>query len=258
MIATAVSGPPNQSPTGTVTFSDQSGVIGTAPLVTGVAAFSTSTLTVGTHQVTATLNPTGSFAPSISATVSEVINAFDFALTASTTSLTIPGNAFQVLTITVTPSGGFPRAVNLTCSDVPLYAECVFAQSTTNQLSKGPQTVKLTVSTSSVFRYGHQVGALAPIPQSGKGASSSLAGLLLPAIVFLSLTGRSPNLFNGRLRRLLLVAAVAAVSIGLSACSGRLPLGTPPGSYVLTVTATDSDLTTALSHSVDLKLQVTQ
>jgi hypothetical protein len=85
-----------------------------------------------------------------------------------------------------------------------------------------------------------------------------LAGLFLPAIVFLGLIGRSPNLFNGRLRRLLLVMAVAAVSIGLTACSGRLPLGTPPGSYVLTVTATDSDPTTALSHSVNLKLQVTR
>jgi Bacterial Ig-like domain (group 3)/Right handed beta helix region len=258
MIATAVSGPPNQSPTGTVTFSDQSGEIGAAPLVAGVAAFSTSTLTVGTHQVTATLNPTGSFAPSISATVSEVITAFDFALTASTTSLTIPGNDFQVLTVTVTPSGGFPRAVNLTCSEVPLYAECVFAQSTTNQLSKGPQTVKLTVSTSSVFRYGNQVGALAPISRTGKSASARLVGLMFPAIVFLGLTGKFSSRFDGRLRRLLLVMMVAAATMGLNGCSGRLPLGTPPGSYVLTVTATDSDPTTALSHSVDLKLQVTQ
>ena len=116
MTATAVSNLPNQTPTGIITFSDQSGVLGTATLVAGVAAFSTSTLTVGTHQVVATLKPNGSFAPSTSSAVAELITAFDFAVTASATSLNIPGNDFQIISVTVTPSGGFPRAVNLGCS----------------------------------------------------------------------------------------------------------------------------------------------
>jgi hypothetical protein len=148
--------------------------------------------------------------------------------------------------------------VNLGCSQAPLYAECVFAKSTTDPLSKGPQTVKLTVSTSSVFRYGNQVGALVPVSRPGKGASAVLAGLMLPTIVLLGLTGKFPSRFDGRLRRLLLTMTIAAATMGLNACSGRLPLGTPPGDYVLTVTAADTDPTTALSHKVDLKLHVTQ
>lgn len=258
MTATAVSNLPNQTPTGIITFSDQSGVLGTATLVAGVAAFSTSTLTVGTHQVTAAINPTGSFAPSTSSAVTELITAFDFAVTASATSLNIPSNDFQIISVTVTPSGGFPRAVNLGCSRAPLYAECVFAKSITDPLSKGPQTVRLTVSTSSVFRYGNQVGVLAPASRTGKGASAVLAGLMLPTIVLLGLTGKFPSCFDGRLRRLLLVMTIAAVTMCLNACSGRLPLGTPSGDYVLTVTAMDTDPATALSHKVDLKLHVTQ
>jgi parallel beta-helix repeat protein len=258
MTATAVSNLPNQTPIGIITFSDQSGVLGTATLVAGVAAFSTSTLTAGTHQVTAALNPTGSFAPSTSSAVTELITAFDFAVTASATSLNIPGNGFQIISVTITPSGGFPRAVNLSCSQAPLYAECVFAKSITDPLSKGPQTVKLTVSTSSVFRYGNQVGALAPVSRTGKGASAVLAGLMLPTIVLLGLTGKFPGRFDARLRHLLLAMTIAAATMGLNACSGRLPLGTPPGDYVLTVIATDTDPTTALSHKVVLKLHVPQ
>jgi hypothetical protein len=117
--------------------------------------------------------------------------------------------------------------------------------------------VKLTVSTSSVFRYGNQVGALAPVSRTGKGASAVLAGLALPTIVLLGLTGIASR-FDGRLRCLLLAMTIAAAAMGLNACSGRLPLGTPPGDYVLTVTATDTDPTTALSHRVDLRLHVTQ
>jgi hypothetical protein len=258
MIATTVSNPPNQTPTGTITFSDQSGILGTAPLVAGVASFTTTTLTAGTHQVAATLNPSGSFALSTSAVVSEVVNAFDFALTASTTSLTIPGNGFQVINITVTPSGGFPRAVNLTCSQAPLYAECVFDQSTTHPLSSGPQTIKLTVSTSSVFRYGKQVSSRSPGQQSRGHNAAVLSVLLLPIFLLCGVSSNAPHCLNQRSKRLLLLLAIASFGISLQGCSGRLPLGTSPGDYVLTVTASDADPTTVLAHSLKLDLHVPQ
>jgi Bacterial Ig-like domain (group 3) len=174
----ATSAASGHMPTGTVTFSDQSGTLGSAPLVAGTASLTTATLSVGSHQIIATLKPTGPYAPSLSAAISELVTAYDFSLTASSTSLTIPGNDLQILSVTVTPIAGFPRPVTLTCAPVPLNAECVFAQTTTKPLSAGPQTVKLTVSTSSLFDYGHQVGSLAPLRQSGKRGSAALAGLL--------------------------------------------------------------------------------
>lgn len=254
----ATSAASGHMPTGTVTFSDQSGTLGSAPLVAGIASLTTATLSVGSHQIIATLNPTGPYAPSVSASLSELVTAYDFSLTASSTSLTIPGNDLQILSVTVTPIAGFPRSVTLTCAPVPLNAECVFAQTTTKPLSTGPQTIKLTVSTSSLFDYGHQVGALAPLRQSGKRGSAALAGLLLPAILALGLKGKSTGRSNQRLGHLLLLAIIAALSLGLSACSGRLPLPTPPGSYVLIVTARDTDAATGLTHSVNLNLKVPQ
>jgi parallel beta-helix repeat protein len=241
---------------GTVSFSDQGTLLGTAAVnSSGVATFTTSSLSAGTHEVTATLGAFGNYGGSTSTSLAETILNYDFSLSASTTSLTIPPNDFQVITVTVTPSGGFPRALNLTCSQAPLYAECIFSQPTTKPLSSGPQTVKLTVSTSSLFGYGNQIGSLTPQRQIRKTGSVVLSCLLLPALLLCGLAGKAPRRLSGH-RRLLLLLALAAFGIGLQGCSGRLPLGTPPGNYVLTVTATDSAGT--LAHSINLNLQVPQ
>jgi hypothetical protein len=258
MVATAVVSLANQTPTGTVTFSDQTGTLGTTPLVNGVATFATTTLSTGTHQITATLNPTGFFGPSTSAVVTEVINDFNFALAVSSTSLTLPSGDYEVLSVTVTPSGGFADAVTLGCNSVPDHAQCVFSPQTTQALSGGAQTVKLTLNTSDVLDYGNKVGSVGR-PHFGfeKPGTPLLAGILFPFVTFCSLIGCLFRRSNVRLQRLLLLVAVAALNLTLQACSGQLPRKTPPGTYTITVTATDAGSETSLTQSVNLHLTVT-
>jgi parallel beta-helix repeat protein len=258
MVATAVVSLANQTPTGTVTFSDQTGTLGTTPLVNGVATFATTTLSTGTHQITATLNPTGFFGPSTSAVVTEVINDFNFALAVSSTSLTLPSGDYEVLSVTVTPSGGFADAVTLGCNSVPDHAQCVFSPQTTQALSGGAQTVKLTRNTSDVLDYGNKVGSVGR-PHFGfeKPGTPLLAGILFPFVTFCSLIGCLFRRSNVRLQRLLLLVAVAALNLTLQACSGQLPRKTPPGTYTITVTATDAGSETSLTQSVNLHLTVT-
>lgn len=55
-----------RTPTGTVSFNDNGTPIGTAPLSAGVAAFSISTLAVGSHSITAGYGGGGNFGPSTS------------------------------------------------------------------------------------------------------------------------------------------------------------------------------------------------
>ncbi|RYU93601.1 beta strand repeat-containing protein, partial [Emticicia agri] len=62
------------SATGTVTFKDGSTTLSTVALSGGIATFSTNTLTVGTHSITATYNGDGTVEPSTSDTLSQVIN----------------------------------------------------------------------------------------------------------------------------------------------------------------------------------------
>ncbi len=63
------------TPTGTVTFLDGATQIGTMPLNgSGVAAFPTTTLTAGTHSITASYGGDANFAASTSTAVSQVVN----------------------------------------------------------------------------------------------------------------------------------------------------------------------------------------
>jgi parallel beta-helix repeat protein len=255
LVATAASVIPGQVPMGVVTFSDQYRVLGTAPLAAGVAAFSTTSLFAGTHTITATLSPGGFFGASTSAPVTEVVTDYNFALLISPTSLTIPSGDYQALGISIIPSGGFSHAVNLECSSLPAHAQCSFNPAT-NKAQLDAYTVKLTINTSAVFEYGQQVGGLI-LPSSRRSRVPAVAGVLFPLMALCGLAGGVSRRLNARLRRLLLVLAVAGLSLSFEACSGKLPGKTPPGNYIVTVTATDADPTSPIVHTVNLQLEVT-
>lgn len=254
LVATAVASLGNQPPTGTITFSDQSGVLGTAPVVAGVASFTTSTLSTGSHQITATLTPTGPFIASTSTSVTEVVNDFSFSFTVSSTSLSLPSGDYQVLSVTATPSGGFADAVRFDCNSLPDHAQCFFKPQTSLPLSNGSQTVQLTVNTSDIRGYGNQVGRLDdPRPASRRSAMPLLAGLFFPFLTIGCLFRRSRR----GPQQLFLLAVVVGLMLTLQGCSGKLPGATPPGTYTITVTATDAGNETTLVRSVDLHLTVT-
>ncbi len=63
------------TPTGTVTFKDGTTTLGTGALSGGVAKFTISTLTVGTHSVTAVYGGDATFLGSTSAVLSQVVNS---------------------------------------------------------------------------------------------------------------------------------------------------------------------------------------
>ena len=62
------------TPTGTVTFKDGATILGTATLSGGVAAFSTSSLTLGNHNITASYAGGPGFAASVSAILIQSVN----------------------------------------------------------------------------------------------------------------------------------------------------------------------------------------
>jgi Bacterial Ig-like domain (group 3) len=87
------------TPTGTVNFLDNGTQIGTGTLSSGVATFSTTTLTIGTHPITAVYVGSTSFTTSTSSVLSQVVNQ------TSTTTLTSSPNPSvfgQAVTFTAT------------------------------------------------------------------------------------------------------------------------------------------------------------
>ncbi|MFJ5275105.1 beta strand repeat-containing protein, partial [Streptomyces sp. NPDC088358] len=99
------------SPTGTVSFFDGATLIGTGTLAAGVATFTTSTLSVGSHSLTAVYGGSGDFNGSTSPVDAQTVSAAD--TTTTLTSAPDPSSFGEgkVLTATVTavaPGAGVP------------------------------------------------------------------------------------------------------------------------------------------------------
>jgi len=130
--ATVTSGAPG-TPSGTVTFLDGATPIGTGTLSGGVATFSTATLSVGTHPITASYGGDSTFAASTSNTVNQVVNqattataltssvnptvfgqatTFTATVTSTGAPMAAPGRVIRTVTKTVQTRGGLGRAVS--------------------------------------------------------------------------------------------------------------------------------------------------
>ncbi len=99
-------------PTGSVTFSDGTTVLGTAPLVNGSAALATSSLALGTHTITATYGGDALHRGSTSSGVSQPIG--QDATTISLASSGSPSNAGQAVKFAATVTVVYPGAATPT------------------------------------------------------------------------------------------------------------------------------------------------
>jgi hypothetical protein len=135
-------------PTGTLTFYDGASPLG-APVILsgGVAMFTTSALSAGSHDIAAQYTPDGNFSASTSSTATQTID--QAATTTSLTSSSNPGALGEALTFTATIAGGagpaptgtvlfFNGAIQLG-SAVPVSGG--IAALTISSLAGGPQTI---------------------------------------------------------------------------------------------------------------------
>jgi hypothetical protein len=96
------------TPTGTVTFKDGTTTLGSGALASGVASFTTSALSVGSHSITAAYDGATDFAPSTSPALRQTVNT---ATTATAIKSSVNPSAYGqavTFTATVTSSGGAP------------------------------------------------------------------------------------------------------------------------------------------------------
>jgi Bacterial Ig-like domain (group 3) len=150
-----VSGGMGNPPTGTVTFLDGTSTIGSGTLSNGLATFSTTSLSVGIHSITAQYSGDSNFLSSTSAPLTETISSgggggggTTFYLSVSPGILNVNQGSSGTATVTVSPSGGFNQQITFVCSNLPLYANCSFNPSTiTPDGSNKPVTTTLTVTT---------------------------------------------------------------------------------------------------------------
>lgn len=256
LTATAASAVAGVMPFGVVTFLDGVSVLGTATLnSSGIAQLTTSTLSVGSHPIQAMLPASPTFAGSTSSIVNQIVQSYDFAITSSTNSLTLPSGDWSVLKVTVTPVGGFHGSVTLGCDGSPDHTQCIFRGGNVISLADGAKTVDLTLNTSDVLGYGHQVSELKP-SSGALERSANLAAVFLPSLFGLIGLAGGVGRNSRSVRRVLIALCFFSSILMLQACSGKLPGETAPGAYALQIRAASTD-GTGLQHSAPLQLIVT-
>jgi Bacterial Ig-like domain (group 3) len=228
--------------TGTVVIYDGTANLGQATLDgKGTASFSTSSLSVGKHSISAYYAGTVNFEPSTSSPVEVTITPFigDFDLGVTPDSATIYPGESHTFTVLEAGNGGFNQNLALTCSGLPAETSCAFAPAS---MPGDRANAALAIQTSFPHKANAtQVSWLISWPS----ALTSLALLVLPR----------------RLRRsriLLSLVAFAILTGTIFACGSPGPIagGTPPGTYTVQVTATASQAGQILSHSTAIKLTV--
>jgi hypothetical protein len=241
----------NTPPTGTVTFSDGTTSLGTGTLnSSGQATYSTSSLAVGSHAITAAYAGSSPFAASTSSAVTVTVTAAvagDFSISLAPSSGTMQQGSSVTSKISITPSGGFNQQVSLTCSGAPANTTCSLSPASVTP-SGGAAASTLTVQT-------NVKTAALNVPTAWNSSRSSISLALLGGGSLFWLVRRRKLKKTGWQLSQLALAIVLILAGTVVGCGGSgIPSTptTPTGSYQITVTAAAG----SNSHSATFDLTV--
>jgi hypothetical protein len=194
----------NGTPTGSVQFRDGSTALGAATLSSGLASLAVASLGVGTHPITASYLGSSYYAPSVSATLSQVVNKV-----ATTTTLTSSANPAQAgvavtLTASVAAVSGTPTGSVQLLDGGSTFATVTLSGGrgvlVINSLSAG--THSLTASYNGAASYASSASAVLietisanPATTTGLTSSSnpSVVGQAVTFTAFVSAAGGTPT-----------------------------------------------------------------
>jgi hypothetical protein len=247
------------APTGTVTFLDGTTTLSTSTLNSaGGTFFTTTTLAVATHSITAQYSGDANYLASNSTALTEIVNAApSFTVAFNPSTLTVTRGQSAPTTITVTPASGFNQTVGFACSGLPQFTTCTFNPTTLTPTGTTAVSSTLTVATN----VGVANNGPGPLDRPANGRIWS-AGLLLGLGFLATLRGhRRLAGKNPRTRLLLLalalltgIAATQLTGCGGHASSSSTPAqGTPTGTSSITVTATAGSQTQTASFTLTVQ-----
>ncbi len=239
VLAATVSAP-GLTPTGTVTFLDGITALGTAPLSYGKATYRMSSLTAGTHSITAVYSGDITFASATSSAISQVVADFTFALSSSTSSSqTIADGGTAKYDFSISPSSAsiLPGAIQLGVTGVPSGASYTLTPTT---IAAGAAATAVSLSIT--------IPNKTAMSSSEKLAPIAMGVLLLPLSGLVRRKGR-------KLSQLLALLLVIGGISGLTGCGGsssNSSPGTASQNYTIMITGASG----TLQHSTTVTLTV--
>ena len=244
VIFTATVSSSDGTPTGSVSFYDETTLLGSGTLAAGTATYATSSLAADTHSITAVYAGDSHFLDATSSAMSQVVSDLSLDLASggiSTATVSAGGTATYHLTIAPSSGTAFPAAVSLTASGGPAGSTITITPQT---IAAGDGATNVTVAV--------QVPAASAAVRSYNSWSLALAlpllGMLAAPLGIQCRRQRRKRALFAAFLLLLLVAAGALLACGGSAH----PAPTQPANYTITVTATSG----SVSHSTPLILTV--
>jgi hypothetical protein len=249
MFTASVSSPVG-TPTGTVTFLDSATPLGQGTLSAGVATLTTSSLSDGSHSITAVYNGDTNFVAVTSAALSQSI--LDFSLTPGsgngppgstvTTQTAEPGGS-ATYPLDIVPTAGtiFPTPVLLTVTGMPAGAAAAITPSSWTQLTGTSWSFPAQTPLNTLTLTIHLAPASTAMKKAEKLPPILWGMLLLPFAIRMRRAGKR---LSGILFTLSLMAAgLGALSVLTGCASGNGFFGQQQSSYTVTVTATSGPLT---------------
>jgi hypothetical protein len=256
------------TPTGSVSFLDGTTLLGQGALSAGVATLTTSSLTDGSHSITAVYNGDTNFIAVTSAALSQSV--LDFSLTPGsgsgggagsgsgtvTTQTAAPGGS-AIYPLNIIPSTGalFPTPILLTVTGMPSGATAAIAPASWTRVTANSWTFQANTPLPSVTLTIQLAPASASMKQEAP-ASRDLPPILW-GVILLPFAFRL-RCASKRLRGLLLTLGLTAAALGaLSALSGCVKgngfFGQNPSSYTVTVTAISGPLTRSTKVTLNVE-----
>jgi hypothetical protein len=243
---TAIASSNAGTPTGSVEFYDGTTLLGSGTLASGSATYATSTLSSGTHSITAVYGGDSNFSSVTSSAVSQVVSDLTLEVASGGTSTaTVLAGGTATYHLTLTPSTGsvFPAAVSLTASGGP----------SGSTITITPQAIAAGAGTTNVVVTVQLPAATAVVRRNRPWA----LGFALPLLGMLALP------FGIKCRRrplkrvffaglLLIVFMTVGAMLGCGDNPRPAPSTPQPTSYNVTVTAASG----SVSHSTTLTVTV--
>jgi len=231
------------TPTGTVTFMDGASALGTGSLnASAQATYTTSSLTVGSHSITAVYGGDTNFTGSTSTALTQTVGTPSFTVSFNPTTVTVTAGTSGNTTVSVTPALGFNQQVSFSCSGLPAASTCTFSPATVTPNGTSVASTTLTVATDVATASLTQ-----PAPFTGRTTRGSTGTLL--SLVLLGLSGlvRFRRNWKGWMFGLTLIAALGMAMSGCGGSSNSNGGGgggatTPKGTTTVTVTAVAGSL----------------
>lgn len=239
------------TPTGTITFTSSSKVIGIVTLDTTGVGTLTPDLAPDNYTIVASYSGDAIHSPSTSTALQVSGVPTGFGITVNPTAITLASSQNTTITISLTSNNGYADTIGLGCGMLPAGVNCHFSNNNVTLKSGSSSTVQLTIDTNSPLNGGSTAMNTGAPPSRG----FSLAGLFLPVsclfgCIVWRLRKRNSIIFGA-----LLIMSLSGALIA-TGCGGFSQRSALPGTYTIQVNGVGSD--SNITHYQNISLTITK